>query len=149
MEKEASFLSRPRGASAEMMPTVFLFSFVVFAFVHQPGRKKGGRGHFVRLARQNVLNVDAMHMFKSLPVHPLRVEHLYVFSLSPSLCPALPALCRPGLFFVAGLLFRSSLSNLSINPLGTFVRANFSARFQAPEASARSFCAFKLMHLHF
>lgn len=137
MEEEASFLSRL--SSCRNDADRVSVSFVAFAFVHQPGRRKGGRGHFVRLARQNVLNVDAMHMFKSLLVHPLSLEHLYVF-LSISLCPPLPALCCPGLSFVAGLLFRSSLSNLSVNPLGTFVRANFSARFRhqrrAQEASA-------------
>lgn len=85
MEEEASFLSRLRGASAEMMPTVFLFPLWSLPLFISLEEKKGGRAHFVRLARQNVLNVDAIHMFKSLPVPPLSLEHLYVF-LSPSLC---------------------------------------------------------------
>lgn len=46
MEEEASFLSRSRGASAEMMRTMFLFplwSLPLFIRLEE----KGGWGHFV------------------------------------------------------------------------------------------------------
>lgn len=69
MEEEASgfFSARQGGASAEMMWTMFLFplwSLPLFISLEE----KGVWGHFVWLARQNVLSEDAVHMFKSLPL---------------------------------------------------------------------------------